>query len=155
MPFPIPPYNRILNYENIFVWTLAKGHLKLHEYCWSPRDRVFKLLSLCKYHKVIFYLIMKFVHLALVVLIPQRNKRTFLAFHLHKGWIFYLLNRYLGDPLICCGALYGMEIAQESVASVEFGYFLACQSCTQTPLTCPLQIRWLCGFFVGLLISQP
>lgn len=49
-----------------------------------------------------------------------------------------------------------MEIAQESVASVESGHFLACQSrATQTPLTCPLQLKWLCGFFVVLLISQP
>jgi len=39
--------------------------------------------------------------------------------------IFSLLNRYPGGPLICCGALYGMETVQELVAPVELGYFLS------------------------------
>lgn len=120
--------------KTFFVWTLAKGHLKLCEYCWSTRERVIKLLALCKYHKIIFYLIMKFEHLALVILIPLRKKRTFSAFHLHKGWICYLLNRCHGGPLICCGVLYGMEIAQESVAQVEFGLS---ESCHSNPINLP------------------
>lgn len=42
-----------------------------------------------------------------------------------------------------------MEIAQELVAPMEFGYFLACHChATQTALTCHLQI-WQCPEFAS------